>query len=66
MGASATSISGTGVSINGNCHTNVSCEDGSKASNKESDGSVWEVSRGGFDAHLLPVNGKAEENTESS
>jgi hypothetical protein len=66
MGASAASKSGTGVSVNGNSHTNVAGEDGGEASNKEGDGSVWEVGGVLAGAHLLPVDGKAEEDTEGS
>lgn len=61
---------GSGVSVDGNSHTNVSSKDGGSRSNKVSSSSVWEV--GGSEsvftlvAHLLPVDSETKDDSNGS
>ena len=57
-------VSGAGVSVDGNTHTNVARNDGSKGSNQEGDGGVWEVGLGSLSAHLGHVNGEADDESK--
>ena len=56
----------SGVGVDSNSHSNVTCSNGSTASNHESCGGVWEVGWLISNVHLLQIDCEPKQNGENS